>query len=139
LTKQGTFIGLMQVPVTAATAWNWTINVAKGAQGFSTKPKTAQHYQKNQLAADTPLPQALAATQIVDIETELYKALGNRWYWVPQCSSNINLKRGNCSGGSWQWVPNPNPCKNGGTICDDSENVLVQVNKVKTTSAPCEQ
>ena len=70
----------------------------------------------------------------------LYKGFGNRWYWVPQCSSSTPLAKGKCpNGGSWKWIQNPNPCPKGGTNCAAKDNVITTVDNVETMAAPCEQ
>ncbi len=139
--EAGDFIGLMQVPNSETSAWNWITNVTAGAKVFNTKLKTAQHYRSNRRKEDTPEPADLTASQLEDLALGVYKGFGRTWYWVPHCSVNPSLPKGNCAGGTWQWVKNPTPCIGNTTACipdGPADNVLVQVDKVKNTSAPCE-
>jgi len=141
--KRGDYIGLLQVPVAPDTAWNWITNVQKGAKEFAAKLKTAQHYQNNREAEDSPGPPDLSPSQTEDIQMGLYKGFGDTWFWVPQCSTSTPsnpVTKGKCpNNGSWKWVQNPNPCRNGGTNCMNPDNVIVTVNSAETTAAPCEQ
>lgn len=140
--KQGHFVGLMQVPNGEDVAFDWLSNIARGADIFKDKIRLARKYSRNRVAEDTPkgMPQ-LMADQLEDVALGVFKGFTRpAWYWVPKCSTNGTLTKGNCSGGTWSWVVNPdNPCRHGGTNCNDKDNVVVQVNKVLDTTPPCQQ
>ena len=136
--KNGQFIGLMQVPNSEEMAFNWVSNVTMGAGIFMDKIRIAKKYSRNRVSEDKPagLPQ-LTADQLEDTAVGKYKNLA--YYWVPQCSTNSSLTKGNCPGGTWSWVTNPNPCTNGTNSCKSSLNVILQVNAVRAATPPCQQ
>ena len=153
-------IGVMQVPTNPCPpktackpatallnpAWNWITNAKTGASTFKGfLLGTAIHYSKKTIdSGNYPGLMPLAGTNQEGVALGLYKGFGNQvWYLVPQCSANHSQKSGPCTGGSWGWVENPNPCTNGGTKCITSipsrpdKNVVIQVDLVTKASDPC--
>jgi hypothetical protein len=67
----GTYIGLLQVPTSMATAFDWYSNTEKGANIFMNKIAAVLRYQNRQVARVTNLP-AMSGLQIEDSALSLY-------------------------------------------------------------------
>src|SRR5713101_156536 len=160
--KAGKFIGLMQVPNSEDTAWNWVDNIAMGATGFKDFIRVAKVHEtriRNEHGFPTAVP-TLSATQIEQLAVGRFKGfLDPVWYWAPRCSVDPppqcpymppNMPPTKCAGGTWSWIPNPCPCTHNRSATDSTDpkcptgenNVIVQVDKVIGSSAihaACEQ
>lgn len=148
-------IRALQAPNSETNAWNWIANVNAGLKDFDAKLKSANHYMDNRCDEDPGLcPTDLAQSDLEKLALGIYKGfvynagpLNHKvdWYLVPQCVVNgvvQNITKGDCTGGAWSWIPNPNPCLDGTNQCEPTHpenDVVVQVNKVINTQAPCEQ
>jgi hypothetical protein len=139
--KMGTFIGLMMVPTTQGTAWDWTKNAMMGANTFKGNIETAMDYEDSQVSRTDLTPQLVAMTglQREDSAIGLFKGVPKkRPLLTPQCFTNPSLTKGTCSQ-PWAWGPNPNPCPTSGTTNCPGQNVIDLVATVRATSVTCTQ
>jgi hypothetical protein len=162
-TPAGKYIGLMQVKNSEDNAWNWIDNARLGNSMFQSSLTYATNHKRNteHYYSIPPQPTQQEAAQIVEqLAVGAYKGFSNKkktywdWYWVPQCSKQPFS--GNCPytvplpkdcAGSWSWIKNPCPCKgsNYASTCDPidkgngANDVLIQVDKITSNTAPCEQ
>jgi len=111
----GSHIGLLQLPVAMAVAWDYQTNSIQGEQLFDQKIATATRLMNKAIAAYSGLP-TLTAVQLENMGLVLYgpyAAAGiTNQYYVPSCSGGT-AKGHTCSGGNWVWSVNTTTNPNG--------------------------
>lgn len=87
---QGSYIGMMQVPVAMDTAWDWLVNTQTGASIFSDKLSNASGEVANHQAANPGL-RALTGSELENYALGLFGGFSTRYY-----TPILN-------GGQWDW------------------------------------
>ena len=82
----GNFVGMMQVPPSQSTLFDWISNATSGRSIFGTKLSDAANYSAQQTAAHPTLP-ALTATQQEDEALWQYAGFGSSGhYYLPDAT-----------------------------------------------------
>jgi hypothetical protein len=97
----GTYIGLMQVPVSLGTAFNWLTNTVKGNSVFEEKIGNVLSYQKQQIAKNPNLPE-MSGQEIEDSALTFYGGFTN-----PGKKTRLHYYIPGTVGGQPNWVLNP--------------------------------
>ena len=87
---QGSFIGMMQVPVAMDTAWDWLVNTQTGADIFAEKLDATVNEVTNQQAAKPGL-RDLTGVELENYALGFYGGFSDRYYTPVQ------------NGGQWEW------------------------------------
>jgi hypothetical protein len=95
----GSHIGLMQVPITMADAWDWKTNTQTGANMFAEKVQIAKSIER-QLRREYRGLRRLTDVEIENMALVLYGPEADardpyKQYYVPQSNGN-----------NWEWVVN---------------------------------
>ena len=105
----GSHIGLMQVAVTMADAFNWQTNTADGVSLFTNQKLPAGIRNENRIIAAHAGLARLTASQEEDMAVGLYGpgASGNlaRQVYIPVCVGGTVMGV-QCLKGTWQWQYN---------------------------------
>lgn len=96
----GSHVGLMMMPVSQTSAWDWLVNTQSGVSLFSDKLATALRLENRIIAQHSGL-RALTSTERENMALVLYgphaSASLSEQYYIPQQVGN---------GPTWQWVVN---------------------------------